>query len=278
MPTHQETANKALFERLQDVTNTHDAKLISSTIDEIVEPNVLIRTPLPVEATGAEALKEVFARLHRVFPDLRVTVEDMIAEGAKVAGRNSVTGTHRGEYLGRTNRPVRRLQRDLRLPFRGRANRRDMGSRRRLRTDETARPGSGLATPRTQLLEAAAPAYLTDAQQATAPADWLDQALAYATAPVRRGAAAALTPAAAGMGRTAGYTTADYLHQHAHRARRTTPIPGLLWQALADHHAHDHLALGGNARRRGRADYAEAFYRQALTPATCTPRTGWPRC
>jgi predicted ester cyclase len=38
--------------------------------------------------------------LHRAFPDLRVTVGDVIAEGDKVVSRNSVTGTHQGEYMG----------------------------------------------------------------------------------------------------------------------------------------------------------------------------------
>ena len=61
----------------------------------------MIRTPLPFEATGVQKLKEVFARLHRAFPDLHVTVEDLIAEGDKVVGRNTVTGTHQGEYMGR---------------------------------------------------------------------------------------------------------------------------------------------------------------------------------
>jgi steroid delta-isomerase-like uncharacterized protein len=73
---------------------------ISKTIDEIVEPHVQIRTPLPVEATGAQGLKEVFARLLRAFPDLHITVEDLIEEGDKVVGRNSITGTHQGEYMG----------------------------------------------------------------------------------------------------------------------------------------------------------------------------------
>jgi steroid delta-isomerase-like uncharacterized protein len=100
MATAQETANKATFRRFQEVTNTHDPELISRTIDEIVKPDVRIRTPVPVDATGAAALKGVFARLHQVFPDLRVTVEDLIAEGDKVVGRNSVTGTHRGAYMG----------------------------------------------------------------------------------------------------------------------------------------------------------------------------------
>jgi steroid delta-isomerase-like uncharacterized protein len=100
MSAAEETANKKTFKRFQDATNTHDPELISRTIDEIVEPDVVIRTPLPVEAAGAAALKEVFARLHLAFPDLKVTVEDMVAEGDRVAGRNSVSGTHQGDYMG----------------------------------------------------------------------------------------------------------------------------------------------------------------------------------
>jgi steroid delta-isomerase-like uncharacterized protein len=94
-------SNKATLRRLHDAINTGDPERISRTIDEVVAPDLLSRTPLPVEATGAQALKEVFTRLLRAFPDLRITIEDLIAEGDKVVSRNSVTGTHRGEYLGR---------------------------------------------------------------------------------------------------------------------------------------------------------------------------------
>jgi steroid delta-isomerase-like uncharacterized protein len=100
MSAAQTAGNKATISRFCDAMNSGDAELIAKTIDEVVEPDVLIRTPLPVEATGAQALKEVFARLHRVFPDLHITVEDLIAEGDKVVGRNLVTGTHQGDYMG----------------------------------------------------------------------------------------------------------------------------------------------------------------------------------
>jgi steroid delta-isomerase-like uncharacterized protein len=80
--------------------NTNDADIIAKTIDELVESEAEIRTPLPIGATGARALKEVFMRLHRAYPDLHITIEDLIAEGDKVVSRNSVTGTHRGEYMG----------------------------------------------------------------------------------------------------------------------------------------------------------------------------------
>jgi steroid delta-isomerase-like uncharacterized protein len=100
MSTAQAMSNKATVRRFHDATNTGDPELISRMIDDLVEPDALIRTPLPIGATGAQAVKEVFARLHRVFPDLHVTVEDLIAEGDKVVSRNSVTGTHQGEYMG----------------------------------------------------------------------------------------------------------------------------------------------------------------------------------
>jgi steroid delta-isomerase-like uncharacterized protein len=100
MSTAQETSNKATVRRFQDAANTGGAAVISKRIDELVEPDAVIHTPLPLETTGAEALKEVFARLHRAFPDLHITVEDLIAEGDKVVSRNTVTGTHQGEYMG----------------------------------------------------------------------------------------------------------------------------------------------------------------------------------
>jgi steroid delta-isomerase-like uncharacterized protein len=100
MSTAQPTSNKATLNRFHDATNTGDAELISKTIDEIVEPNVLFHAPVPMDATGAQALKQVWAVLLRAFPDLHVAVEDVIAEGDKVACRNTVTGTHQGEYMG----------------------------------------------------------------------------------------------------------------------------------------------------------------------------------
>src|SRR5262249_46149137 len=74
-----------------------------------VDPDVQIRTPLPVDTTGAQALEDVFTMLRRAFPDLHVAVEDLIAEGDRVVGRNVVTGTNRGPYMGRepTGRSVR---------------------------------------------------------------------------------------------------------------------------------------------------------------------------
>jgi len=94
------TANKATFTRFHDAVNTGDLEVISKTIDEVVEPDVLFHAPVPTGATGVRALKQVWEVLLRAFPDLHVAVEDVIAEGEKVVVRNTVTGTHQGEYRG----------------------------------------------------------------------------------------------------------------------------------------------------------------------------------
>jgi hypothetical protein len=68
MPAGQETRNKATFRRFCGAMNTGDAEVISKTIDELVARSALIRTPVPIEAAGAQKLKEVFGRLHRPTP------------------------------------------------------------------------------------------------------------------------------------------------------------------------------------------------------------------
>ena len=100
MSTDQATSNKAALTRLQEALSSGDWKRIAKTIDELVEPDALIRTSLPIDAGGADLLKQLFARLLGAFPDLRTTIEDLIAEDDKVVARNTVTGTHRGEYMG----------------------------------------------------------------------------------------------------------------------------------------------------------------------------------
>jgi hypothetical protein len=46
MSATETTSNKATFRRFCDTMNTGDPELIAQTIDELVEPDALIRTPL----------------------------------------------------------------------------------------------------------------------------------------------------------------------------------------------------------------------------------------
>jgi steroid delta-isomerase-like uncharacterized protein len=100
MSTSEVATNKALFKRFHEAANTGDFDFLAKTIDEVVAPDAVIRTPLPIEATGADALKQIWAMLLRIYPDIHLTVEDLIGEGDKVVGRTTVTGTHQGEFMG----------------------------------------------------------------------------------------------------------------------------------------------------------------------------------
>ena len=101
MSTVEATNNKAVFNQFYEAMNSLDPVTIANAIDEFVAPDVLFHTPTPMAETGARALKRVWEELLRAFPDIHVAVEDMVAEGDKVVFRNTVTGTHRGEFRGR---------------------------------------------------------------------------------------------------------------------------------------------------------------------------------
>jgi len=47
-----------------------------------------------------EGTLDFFRALQDAFPDLRMTVEDLIAGGDKTVARVTITGTHAGEFLG----------------------------------------------------------------------------------------------------------------------------------------------------------------------------------
>jgi hypothetical protein len=113
-------------------------------------------------------------------------------------------------------------------------------------------------------LRAAAPGYCTSQQQAEAPGNWFEEALAYATGKLY-GAVAALSPAGAGMGQVAGYTAADYLVQHASRERRYAPVPVSTWDAALSsiRDAADTARLAASARNRLLYLYAVPLYRHA---------------
>jgi hypothetical protein len=114
------------------------------------------------------------------------------------------------------------------------------------------------------LLRAAAQGYCTSQQQAEAPEDWFEQALAYATGKLH-GAAAALSPASAGMGRIAGYTVADYLIQTATAERRYVRVPASTWDAVLGNvrDPADAARLAASAVDRLLYRYAIPLYRHA---------------
>ncbi|MDQ3923652.1 MAG: ester cyclase [Actinomycetota bacterium] len=70
-------------------------------LDELLAPDYFNHTPAtPDLPTGPEGVKGVVTMFRSAMPDLRVVIEDMIAEDDKVAVRYTLEGTHEGELFG----------------------------------------------------------------------------------------------------------------------------------------------------------------------------------
>jgi steroid delta-isomerase-like uncharacterized protein len=67
-------------------------------IDEVFAPDYLEHALPPGYPTGVAALRRFVEGIRTAFPDLRQEVEDIIAEGDRVAARLVVRGTHTGAW------------------------------------------------------------------------------------------------------------------------------------------------------------------------------------
>jgi steroid delta-isomerase-like uncharacterized protein len=90
-------ANKAMTRRFaNEVMNRGNLRVV----DELCAPNVVDHSMPPGFPAGTAGVKQMVTMYRSAFPDMRATIEDLIAEGDKVVARWSATGTHRGELMG----------------------------------------------------------------------------------------------------------------------------------------------------------------------------------
>lgn len=69
--------------------------------DEILASTYVSHDPAsPVPTNSPEALKQRIIMYRTTFPDVQFTVEDIFAEGDKVATRWKAVGTHKGPLMG----------------------------------------------------------------------------------------------------------------------------------------------------------------------------------
>jgi len=86
--------NKALIRRFyEEVVNQKNPAIAG----EIVTPDF---DDHAAQAPGIDGFMKLFSIMTTVFPDLHVTVEDLIAEGDRVAARVEVRGTQSGSFRG----------------------------------------------------------------------------------------------------------------------------------------------------------------------------------
>ena len=91
--------NKAVVRRWIEAFNERDLEAEA----DVLAPGYMAHVPSPqgpLDLEGLEAWREFTAPFVEAFPDLRLTIEDISAEGDTVAARVAFHGTHRGEFQG----------------------------------------------------------------------------------------------------------------------------------------------------------------------------------
>ncbi len=89
--------NKALYRRYYEALSQRDY----ARLDDLIAPTFVYHAPgIPDLPPGPEAFKQLVSGYVAAFPDMRLTIEDVIAEGDKVAARLTYRGTHQGEFQG----------------------------------------------------------------------------------------------------------------------------------------------------------------------------------
>jgi steroid delta-isomerase-like uncharacterized protein len=88
--------NKAVGRRAEELWNTGNLAIA----DEVYATDFANHDPSTPDVRDLESYKEFIAACRIGLPDFHVTIEEMIAEGDKVASRWTARGTHQGELIG----------------------------------------------------------------------------------------------------------------------------------------------------------------------------------
>ena len=92
-----ENSNRVWIKRFYtEVLNNGNIDLI----DELVSKDYVEREPLPGFESNRDGLEQFFKMMRIAFPDLNNNIEFIIVEDDKVVVYVTMTGTHKGEYMG----------------------------------------------------------------------------------------------------------------------------------------------------------------------------------
>ena len=89
--------SKAVTRRLiEELFNTGNQEIA----DEVLATDYVDHSPSHPDLPGLENLKRAVGEWRVAFPDTHNVIEDIVAEGDKVAVRWTTHATHRGEFMG----------------------------------------------------------------------------------------------------------------------------------------------------------------------------------
>ena len=89
--------NKIVMHRFLEFINTASEMLAQ----ELISPDAIFHVPgRPEPMRGPAGYLAIIGMMRGGFPDIQWTLEEMVAEGDKVAARFTMRGTHRGTFFG----------------------------------------------------------------------------------------------------------------------------------------------------------------------------------
>ncbi len=89
--------NKIVMNRFLEFINTASESLAR----ELISPDAIFHVPgSPEPMRGPAGYLAIIGMMRGGFPDIQWTLEEMVAEGDKVAARFTMQGTHQGTFFG----------------------------------------------------------------------------------------------------------------------------------------------------------------------------------
>ena len=88
--------NKKIVQRYQEIYNSNDL----DALGEVVSEDLLTPKIMPGIPTGIEGAKAAHRIMLAGFPDYQTVIDDLFAEGDKVAARITMSGTNTGSFMG----------------------------------------------------------------------------------------------------------------------------------------------------------------------------------
>ena len=88
--------NKKIVQRYQEIYNSNDVEALGEVVlEDLRTPKIMAGIP-----TGLEGAKAAHRIMLAGFPDYQTIIDDIFAEGDRVAARITMSGTNTGSFLG----------------------------------------------------------------------------------------------------------------------------------------------------------------------------------
>ncbi|MEO8725784.1 MAG: ester cyclase [Acidobacteriaceae bacterium] len=88
--------NIAVQQKFGDTVNSGNLR----EFEHLVAEDSLDHDPAPGQVKGPDGYMELFSKMRQAFPDLKVSVDQLVADEDHVAIAYTMRGTHRGNFMG----------------------------------------------------------------------------------------------------------------------------------------------------------------------------------